>query len=178
MLGFVFTLAALILWIIQMIFYFSLFKYIWLIVGSPVFSYLSEKTHAILTGVSYPFSRKQMLHDMARGIKIALRNMLWQTVYMASIMILALIPLIGWATPLFALLIECYYYGFSMLDYNCERKKNEPAAKYFFYWQSPRAGNRQWIIVLLNAAYSLTRLGVGSRLCSNCSYAQHARCNG
>lgn len=47
-LGFFFTLAGLILWLILMLFYFSLFKYVWLIVGSPVFAYLSEKTEAIL----------------------------------------------------------------------------------------------------------------------------------
>ncbi len=122
-LGFLFTLAALIMWLIQMMLYFSLFKYIWLIVGSPVFSYLSEKTDSILLGREYPFSFKQLLKDIRRGIRIALRNAFWQTVYMIAIMLLALIPLAGCATPLLALLVECYYYGFSMLDYSCERKK-------------------------------------------------------
>jgi len=41
LLGFFFTLAGLILWLIQMLLYFSLFKYIWLILGSPLFAYLS-----------------------------------------------------------------------------------------------------------------------------------------
>ena len=30
-------------------------------------------------------------------------------------------PVIGWATPVLALFIECYYFGFSMLDYSSER---------------------------------------------------------
>jgi CysZ protein len=48
---------------------------------------------------------------------------LWQTVYVVSILILSFIPLIGWIAPLVALLVECYYFGFSMLDYSSERNK-------------------------------------------------------
>ena len=48
LLGFLFTVAGIILWLIQMLFYFSLFKYVWLIVGSPVYAYLSEKTGSII----------------------------------------------------------------------------------------------------------------------------------
>jgi CysZ protein len=63
------------------------------------------------------------MKDIVRGIRLALRNMLWQTVYTVSILILSFIPLVGWVTPLLALLVECYYLGFSMLDYSCERNK-------------------------------------------------------
>lgn len=132
LLGFLFTLAALILWLIQMMLYFSLFKYVWLILGSPVFSYLSEKTDSIIHGREYPFSTKQLLRDILRGVKIALRNALWQTVYMIAILLLSLIPLVGWATPILALLVECYYYGFSMLDYSCERRKMNASESVFY----------------------------------------------
>ena len=54
---------------------------------------------------------------------MALRNTLWQTVYILSIIFLSLLPLIGWISPIIAVLVECYYYGFSMLDYTCEREK-------------------------------------------------------
>ena len=53
-----------------------------LFVGSPVFAYLSEKTDSILQDKEYPFSFRQLLKDMVRGIQIAIRNALWQTVYM------------------------------------------------------------------------------------------------
>jgi CysZ protein len=122
-LGFLFTVAGIILWMILMFFYFSLFKYIWLILGSPIFAYLSEKTESIIEGKDYPLNLKQLLKDAYRGVRLALRNTLWQTVYTISILILSFIPLIGWATPLLALFIECYYYGFSMLDYSFERNK-------------------------------------------------------
>jgi len=132
LLGFLFTFAGVMLWIIQMLFYFSLFKYIWLIVGSPVFAYLSEKTATIIEGREFAFNNKQFLKDIFRGIRIAIRNCLWQTVYMISILILSLIPVAGWLTPPLALLVECYYYGFSMLDYSLERKKISAAESIYF----------------------------------------------
>lgn len=119
--GFLFTIAGIILWLILMLFYFSLFKYMWLIVGSPIFAYLSEKTEAILEGKVIPFSFSQLLADITRGIRIACRNTLWQSVYLIAFVILSFIPVVGWVVPVFALLIECYYYGFSMLDYSLER---------------------------------------------------------
>jgi CysZ protein len=115
--------AQIMLHMVLMLFYFSLFKYIFLIIGSPLFAYLSEKTEAIMEGKDFPFSFTQLIKDIIRGIRIALRNMLWQTVYAVSIFILAFIPVIGWITPLIALMVECYYLGFSMLDYSCERHK-------------------------------------------------------
>ncbi len=121
--GFLFTFAGIILWLILMFFYFSLFKYIWLIVGSPIFSYISEKTDAIITGNDFTFSSTQFFKDAARGISLAVRNSLWQTVYTVSLLLLSLVPVIGWITPMIALFIECYYYGFSMLDYSSERNK-------------------------------------------------------
>ena len=122
-LGFLFTLAGVIFWILLMFFYFSLFKYIWLILGSPIFSWLSEKTSSIIEGREVPFNMKQFMKDVVRGIRLALRNTLWQTVYTISILLLSFVPVIGWATPILALFVECYYYGFSMLDYSCERKQ-------------------------------------------------------
>lgn len=120
--GFLFTIAEVILWLILMLFYFSLFKYIWLIAGSPIFAYLSEKTEGILNGKPIAFSISQLLKDIVRGVSIALRNMLWQSVYLIALTILSFIPVVGWVVPVFALLIECYYYGFSMLDYSLERQ--------------------------------------------------------
>lgn len=115
--------SQLILYLVLILFYFSLFKYLFLIIGSPLFAYLSEKTEAIIEGKEFPFSFKQLMKDIVRGMRLALRNMLWQTVYVVSIFILAFVPVIGLITPLLALLVECYYLGFSMLDYSCERNK-------------------------------------------------------
>lgn len=121
-LNFVFIFGQIIIQIILMLLYFSWFKYLFLIIGSPLFAYLSEKTESIILNKNYPFSIKRFFSDIARGILIALRNTLWQTVYIIFILFLALVPVLGWAAPLLSLIIECFYLGFSMLDYTSERK--------------------------------------------------------
>ena len=125
--SFLVSFGELIRTLLLLLFYFSLFKYLWLIIGSPLFAWLSEKTEALIEEKDYPFNLGQLLKDMLRGITLAIRNTLWQTVYTIAILFLGLIPLVGWAAPIFALFIECYYYGFSMLDYSCERHKLSPA---------------------------------------------------
>ena len=130
--SFLLIFGHIILNLIMLLFYFSLFKYLFLIIGSPLFAYLSEKTEAIIEGNEYPFSFKQLMKDIVRGVRLALRNMLWQTVYTVSILILSFIPVIGWVTPLLALLIECYYLGFSMLDYSFARVNFTPAQSIAF----------------------------------------------
>ena len=99
-LSFLFIFGRIMLHLVFLLFYFSLFKYIFLIIGSPVFAYLSEKTEAIIEGKDFPFNLKQLLKDIVRGVKLAFRNVLWQTVYTVSILILSFIPVIGWVTPL------------------------------------------------------------------------------
>jgi CysZ protein len=121
--GFLFTVGGIMIWLIMMLFYFSLFKYIWLIAGSPIFSFLSERTASIINGQNTSFSFKQFITDVIRGVRMAVRNTVWQTVYILSIIFLSLLPLVGWISPIVAILVECYYYGFSMLDYTCEREK-------------------------------------------------------
>jgi len=122
-LNFFFIVGQIILRLILLLFYFSLFKYLFLIIGSPVFAYLSEKTDSIIQGRDYPFSWRQLMIDLWRAVKIAFRNMLWQTVYLVTILILSFLPVIGWISPVLTWLVECYYFGFSMLDYNSERNK-------------------------------------------------------
>lgn len=131
-LNFLFITGSIIVRLILLFFYFSLFKFLFLIVGSPVFAYLSEKTENIIDGNEYPFSTKQLLIDSWRAIRLALRNTLWQTVYIITILLLSLIPVVGWISPLVAFLVECYYYGFSMLDYSTERHKLSPSQSIAF----------------------------------------------
>jgi len=93
---------------------------------------MSEKTESIIEGKESPFNFSQLMKDMVRGIRLALRNCLWQTVYTVSLLILSFVPIVGWITPVISGLVECYYYGFSMLDYSCERHKLSPTESIAF----------------------------------------------
>lgn len=146
----------------SVLFYFSFFKYLILIIGSPVFAYLSEKTEAIIEGKDHSFNWPELKKDCSRSIRLALRNCGWQTVYLIALLLLSLIPLVGWITPLIALLMECYYFGFSMLDYSLARSKfNSSQAIHFIGRHKGLAtGNGLLfyllhVIVLLAPAYAI-----------------------
>jgi CysZ protein len=133
--SFILIMVGIMARLIMMFFYFSLFKYLFLIVGSPVFSYLSEKTESIIEGKEFVFSKSVFFHDIRRGVKLAFRNCFWQTIYTIFILLLSLIPLVGSLAPVISGLIECYFYGFSMLDYSCERHKLSPTESIHFIGQ-------------------------------------------
>ncbi len=98
-------------------------KYMVLMALSPVFSILSEKTDEIITGKTYPFDLARTLNDILRGIFIAIRNLCIELAIVSLITVAAFFagPLAFLAVPALWL-VSAYYYGFSMLDYTCERR--------------------------------------------------------
>lgn len=131
-LSFLFVMMGMMLRLVLVLFYFSFFKYLILIIGSPVFAYLSEKTEAIIEGKEHFFNWSELKKDCFRSIKLLLRNCGWQSFYLITLILLSLIPVIGWITPIIALLMECYYFGFSMLDYSFARINFTPAQSIAF----------------------------------------------
>lgn len=101
-------------------------KYLVVIILSPLLSHLSQKVEFILTGNTYSFQMQQLLHDIRRGFRIAIRNIMWEYAFFILVYIFARI---GWSkaeeSPLFIIIffVSFYYYGFSFLDYVNERLK-------------------------------------------------------
>lgn len=101
-------------------------KYLVVILLSPLLAHLSERTERILTGNKYPFNFNQFLKDVRRGIRIAVRNLLWEYFFFLLIFI---VSFLGWedpkSAPVFYLtfVIGFFYYGFSFLDYVNERRR-------------------------------------------------------
>lgn len=99
-------------------------KYLVVILLSPLFSHLSQKVEYLITGNTYKFSMQQLIHDVKRGFRIAIRNIMWEYFFFLLVYIVAFL---GWKdakeSPLFYLIfiIGFYYYGFSFLDYVNER---------------------------------------------------------
>ncbi|MDE5424388.1 EI24 domain-containing protein [Ancylomarina sp. DW003] len=114
-------------WLTFKIMFFLLFAYlggyIIIILMSPVFSYLSERTEKIKTGVDYPFSLRQLVKDVLRGVIIAVRNFSIEIILTLLMFILSFIPIIGWFAAIMLFFISAYFYGFSFMDYALERKK-------------------------------------------------------
>ncbi len=99
-------------------------KYLMLILLSPVFALLSEKTETKLFGKEFPFSFSQLMKDIFRGVSISLRNMLLEYFFIFVCFSLSLFfpPLIFITAP-FLLVMGWYFVGFSLMDYNSERYK-------------------------------------------------------
>jgi len=118
-LRFLFFFGQLVLHLMLMLLYFSWFKYLILVAGAPIFVWLMNKTQAF-TGLSP--QAPEFTGQMMRGIRVALRNFLWQTFFMMCILFVSLVPVAGWVTPLLAVFVECYYFGYSMMDYTNARR--------------------------------------------------------
>jgi CysZ protein len=99
------------------------YKFIYLIVCSPILGLLSEKAEERMLGTNYSFTAKQLMIDIWRGLRISLRNALKQIILFVIFLLLSFIPVIGVFFSMLLLLLDCYYFGFGMLDYNSERHK-------------------------------------------------------
>jgi CysZ protein len=101
-------------------------KYLVVALLSPLLAHLSQKTEKIITGNRYPFSLKQLSVDIRRGIRIVIRNIMWEYFFFLIILIISLLV---WEevqkSPMFYItfFIGFFYYGFSFLDYVNERRR-------------------------------------------------------
>jgi CysZ protein len=115
-------------WVVSKIVFVYVFAliggYFTIIILSPIFTFLSEKTAEIITGEKINFHLKQLVKDIFRAIIIALRNMIIQLFFSILFLLASLIPIIGWIIGLMGnFLLSSYFYGFAFVDYSNERNK-------------------------------------------------------
>lgn len=120
------TLGFLI-WLVLKILFFFLFAflggYIVLILMAPLLAYISELTEQKMTKTDFPFNFSQLIKDVFRGIRIAIRNFFLETLAMIVLFFLSFVPLLGLITAPILFVISSYFYGFSFMDYTCERRR-------------------------------------------------------
>lgn len=120
-LSFFFILSKVFLDLLLFFACFSIYKFILLIFGSPIFSCLSEKTESLILEKNFSINKKNLISDCKRAITVVYRNLSRQGVYLLSFILVCAIPIAGWITPLILIALDCYYIGFSMLDYGYAR---------------------------------------------------------
>jgi len=132
LLGFFITMGSFWLWFTIMLFYFALFKFLFLILYAPVFSYHHLRIAAIQQEQDFVFDWTQYIKLVLRAIQLNITNLVWQVVYLIPIILVCTIPIIGWFTPIFTILMEGYFLGYAMLDYGLatENKSRIAAATY------------------------------------------------
>ncbi|MGB0933968.1 MAG: EI24 domain-containing protein [Lishizhenia sp.] len=127
-------------------------KYIVVVLLSPLITHLSQKVEMTITGNTYPFSLAQTLHDVKRGLRIALRNIMWEYFFF---LILLIVSFFGWDkpenSPIFYLTfaIAFFYYGFSFLDYINERRRLDIDQSIFF------VRNHRGLAIAIGMVFSL-----------------------
>jgi CysZ protein len=93
--------------------------------SAPFMSPVSEKIEAHLLGENskliHQHRNTSFQEQLWRGIKINLRNLFMELWLTAIILIISLIPVIGWFTSLLLFFIQAYYAGFGNMDYTLER---------------------------------------------------------
>jgi CysZ protein len=132
LLGFFITMGSFWLWFTLMLFYFAMFKFIFLILFAPVFSYHHLRIAAIQQNLTFVFNWGEYIKLVLRAIQLNLTNLVWQIVYLIPITLVCSIPIIGWFTPIFTIMMEGYFLGYAMLDYGLatENKSRLAAATY------------------------------------------------
>lgn len=120
-------LKSILIWVVSFLIriilfacYFMIYKSLILILMSPFLSLLIDRVHQDRTGLNAPWSFRQIIRDAIRGIKIAIRNIFIQLLLMGLIGMIGFLPMVGMVSPFFLLLVEFYFYGFSMMDYTNE----------------------------------------------------------
>jgi CysZ protein len=111
------------LYVASFVVYFSLFKYLLLIIASPLYGYISQCTYEAITGKASTTSVAQFVQDIIRGIHLSTRNILKQSWLTFILLILSFIPMVGLLSAVLLIVLDAYYYGFGMIDYTFERRQ-------------------------------------------------------
>ncbi|RLD22291.1 MAG: coproporphyrinogen III oxidase [Bacteroidetes bacterium] len=99
------------------------YKYIILILVAPFMGPLSEKIEAHLQGrkSNARFNLIRAGRELWRGLRVSLRNLLRELVYTGILLLIGLIPLIGFVSAPAIFAIQAYFVGFGNMDYTLER---------------------------------------------------------
>lgn len=103
--------------------YFAVFKYIILVVLSPILAFMAEKINRILNPKLEKLSTSDLIKNTLKGIAIAFFNFLKEMTLTLVLMLMTFFfPIIAPVTAPLIIIIHMYYYGYSLVDYFIELK--------------------------------------------------------
>lgn len=123
----------------------SCFKYVYLILLSPFFSWFSGLVYKKVYGIDVPFSFFQIMKDALRSISIGISNFLLEIfLKIIAVPILLAIPVLGWlSAPVIGILLSSFFYGTNMIDFTLEQKQWSAGKSLRFMYdrKGPATGN-------------------------------------
>lgn len=99
-----------------------LYKHIVMALSAPFMSPLSEKVEEYLTGIDCTIP--PVSQSLVRGIRVNIRNLLFELLIVIPCTLLSFIPVIGLGFTILSFLTQSYYAGFGNMDYTLERHLN------------------------------------------------------
>ncbi|WP_027394358.1 EI24 domain-containing protein [Aquimarina latercula] len=101
-----------------------LYKHIVMALSAPFMSPVSEKVEAHLLGdkhANHEHRNTSFRQQLMRGIRINVRNLFRELLFIIPLLILSVIPVIGILATILIFAVQAYYVGFGNIDYTMER---------------------------------------------------------
>ncbi|AXT51870.1 coproporphyrinogen III oxidase [Aquimarina sp. BL5] len=101
-----------------------LYKHIIMALSAPFMSPVSEKVEVHLLGdqhQDHQHRNTSFREQLMRGIRINVRNLFRELLFIIPLLILSLIPIVGIIATILIFAIQAYYVGFGNMDYTMER---------------------------------------------------------
>ena len=101
-----------------------LYKHIIMALSAPFMSPVSEKIEAHFSGQVHQHRDTSFMQQLWRGIRINVRNLFMEVFLTIVILVVSMVPVIGWFTSILLFVVQAYYAGFGNMDYTLERHYN------------------------------------------------------
>jgi len=99
-----------------------LYKHIVMALSAPFMSPVSERIEVHLLGeTTHEHRNTSFRQQLSRGIRINVRNLIRELLFMIPLIIISFIPVVGIIATILIFLIQAYYVGFGNMDYTMER---------------------------------------------------------
>ncbi len=92
-----------------------------MILSAPFMGPISKKIEDDFIGVTSQVQVSSPLTLMFRSVKISCRNLFKELLFSIPILLLGIIPFIGFFSLIFLFLMQAYFAGFGNMDYTLER---------------------------------------------------------
>ena len=149
------NIAAIFSWILLGITGILGYRIILMALVSPFMSPLAARIQSELTGVAVydpPFFSFTNFRLILRGVILSLRNVAKELWFVVWLLLLGLIPVIGWFAAIAIFFVQSFYAGFGNLDYSLE--------KYYGIAESKKFAAQYRGLAVGNGAAFLTLLAV------------------
>ncbi|MDO6813374.1 EI24 domain-containing protein [Tenacibaculum soleae] len=98
-----------------------LYKHIIMALSAPFMSPVSEKIEEFLIGKKEYHQKTTFKEQLIRGVRINVRNLFRELFFTIPILLISIIPVIGFFSTILLFVMQAYYAGFSNMDYTLER---------------------------------------------------------